>query len=250
LKLAIVTALWKRPQVSNLVLDWYANLEISGIDLVRIAVASPEDDTVWGNGFITHDLHTNGHFSSYNQWFWHSYPNLPLSDKFNYGVRMAGNHDPDAVMIVGSDNLISPEYFKELKYYWAYGYGYTAPSGTYFFNGHECRYVRSTVGCGAGRVLSKEILNKCNWQPYEAGADKYIETSMKNRIGAPDYMIDVSPESGRYVVDIKTKDNIHSYEKMAYNLTAQMVDVGKIYEAFPSLRAFSSTMTQSDAPIQ
>ena len=226
MKLAIVTTLWGRREVSKIVLNYYHNLTVKDIDFTLIAVSTQEEDIDLARKY--------GWISK-----WHE--NVPLSDKFNEGFLEAMNHDPDAVMVIGSDNLITPNYFEALP-----EVDYSAPGGTYFYSPEldECRYVRSPSGCGAGRVLSKKLLNSCDWRPYTEGNPQFIESAMKEKIGVPDELVDVSRESGRLVVDIKTKRwpdstegvNMWSYERMARSLVAQPVETGRLYEAFPDLR--------------
>lgn len=231
MKIAIVTCLWGRREVSTIVLDWYKRYDAT---LIAMCTQDEDMDLARHSGWIAK---------------WHI--NVPLSDKFNAGFMEARNHDPDAVMVVGSDNLINDSAMDALIEEFGKGHDYVSLGGTYFYSPEldECRFVRSPSGCGAGRLLSKELLNKHNWQPYASGGEKYIESKMRETVGGAGSIVDVSPGSGRLVVDVKTKRwedsvegvNIHSYEKMARNLVAQPFGTEMLYDEFPKLSGLMRT---------
>lgn len=220
MKLAIVTTLWGRRKLSKVVLDYYRQ---TFPNATLIAVATQEEDI---------DLARQaGWIPRYER-------NVPLSHKFNEGFMASRQYDPDAVMVVGSDDLVSVSYvdaalvaMKTIKP------RLIAPGGTYFYSPKrgECRYVRAPQGSGAGRVMSRDTLNTVNWKPYSDVDKKYIESGMKRVVGDVDFLVDVSPASGRYVVDVKTRDNLHSYEKMTGSVIDVVVEEDTIVGAFPCL---------------
>lgn len=107
-KIVIYTCVWKRPELTKIVLSYYDQLKqdlSDRIDIQLIAVGSEGDRSRWlcescGFNYI-------------------EYQNKPLSDKWEYGINRCRDYDPDAVIIVGSDDLISRSliefYDKQLK---------------------------------------------------------------------------------------------------------------------------------------
>ncbi|MGI0501005.1 hypothetical protein, partial [Limnospira platensis] len=95
-KIVIYTCVWQRPELTQVVLSHYSYLkqELSGkIQLELLAVGS--------QGKNSQQLCESCGFDYVD------YPNLPLSAKWEYGLNCCAHYDPDAVIIVGSDDIIS-----------------------------------------------------------------------------------------------------------------------------------------------
>ncbi len=102
------------------------------------------------------------------------YPNFPLAQKFNHAFEFAKDSNPDAVILIGSDDLLSPELISYYQTHYNARADYVlglkdlffyeiAPRKQYYFSGLKGKYV---FPIGAGRIFSKKILDKLNWRPY------------------------------------------------------------------------------------
>lgn len=95
-KIVIYTCVWQRPKLTEVVLSHYSHLknQLSGkIKLELLAVGS--------EGETSQQLCESCGFD------YLEFPNLPLSAKWEYGLNRCADYDPDAVIIVGSDDIIS-----------------------------------------------------------------------------------------------------------------------------------------------
>jgi len=190
-RLAIVTAWHGRPDLTRRVAEYYA-----GMGVCIAAVTRGELDAI----------------GRVDGWGYAISPNV-VSDKFNTAVAHA-RFNADAVMIVGSDDLVSPKYIEDAIRLLEEGVDYIHGNGLYFYDETYRRsvYVPTSAPPGCGRVLSKRLLDMLDWQPYAPGLMKCIEASMAERLKALWFVeseIDCSPKDdhaeGRYLVDIKTR---------------------------------------------
>jgi hypothetical protein len=107
------------------------------------------------------------------------HPNMPLSDKWQAGVKKARELEPDAIMICGSDSWHTRNWtkcaVKQLEK------GFDLMGTTFFYTCRaypgrllkivQRRYVgkRALEPVGSGRVISSRILNKINWKLFPEG---------------------------------------------------------------------------------
>ncbi len=103
------------------------------------------------------------------------YENLPLSNKWNYSVVSAKKYNPDAVMIMGSDDVFTDTYINKIKYYMNRKVDYISNNiwlNCWYFNNKvviSCeKYINRITndGLGSGRVYSSQVLNCINWNLY------------------------------------------------------------------------------------
>ncbi|MEI2423148.1 tetratricopeptide repeat protein [Arthrospira platensis SPKY2] len=154
--------------MTKVVLSYYEHLkrELAGkINLELLAVGS--------EGEISRSLCQECGFD------YLEYPNEPLSAKWEYGLNRCADYDPDAVITVGSDDIISQNliefyagqiqdglvfcglkdgYFLDLmnkKLYWWVGYG------------DRVDYKRVGETIGMGRCLSRTLLDKLGFSIWK-----------------------------------------------------------------------------------
>ena len=232
MRLAIVTAWHGRPDLTRRVAEYYTDWCESDTHRRLIAVATVDEHSA-----INFDhIRLRRHHAAHNV----------VSDKFNLACNCANLYNADAVMIVGSDDLVSPKYIEEAIRLLEEGVDYIHGNGLYFYDETYRRsvYVPTSAPPGCGRVLSKRLLDMLDWQPYAPGLMKCIEASMAERLKAPWFVeaeIDCSPKDdhaeGRYLVDIKTHDaegnseNVWPWERFAHGPAARPVD-NSYFEAF------------------
>jgi glycosyltransferase involved in cell wall biosynthesis len=118
-------------------------------------------------------------------------PNSPLGRKFQSGVYEAKKYNPKALMILGSDDMLSYTYiektFKNIKKGYDFigkniWYIFSPPSETFlakYVQKHAHRYL------GAGRTYSRRFLDKVGWRIFDpsksAGLDHLGERLAKNK---------------------------------------------------------------------
>lgn len=151
MKIHLLSCIWKRPQVTELFLAGIRRLQ-NDFDVSGTIVVSTDEDMA----LVTSLLPPNFEVISY--------PNNPLSNKFNQGLFHAMKSEWDGLLIMGSDNLLSNEglglLIESNKPYVGFG-------NIHFFS-TETREWRlfthdSTRLIGAGRLIKREVLNLlCN----------------------------------------------------------------------------------------
>lgn len=101
--IAIITAIWERSEMTNFVLGYYAGIkkEELNCNLELLCVGS--------EGGKSRRIAEN------HGWKYIDYPNQPLNHKFNQVSQFAKLFNPDGVLLIGSDNMVT----KELINYYA-----------------------------------------------------------------------------------------------------------------------------------
>jgi len=153
------------------------------------------------------------------------FPNKPLGAKFNAGMYVMKSFDPDYVMIMGSDDLLSTATFEKIHEYCLQGKEMIGFTDLYFFDLYDKKLVywpgygnrgtkadnnRKGEAIGLGRTLSRAILTKLNWQPWRSDANSGLDWWMTQRLK----ILKASPtvfslkENGLFAVDLKSKENI------------------------------------------
>ena len=213
MNIGLLTAIWGRPRLTDLVLRYYERL-----DLKKVLVYSEEDPCV-------HDLVTG-------DWGYIGYPNNNLSGKWNHGMMHIRsfhefqNNSLAGVMIVGSDDLVTPQYVDAVKYLLARGVDYISLPTLYFYNldtgrMHYCLAER----LGLGRVLSRRLLDMLDWEPWPNDLNSGLDGAMWDRISklkdvkAVKLSIKTCTKLGIAALDIKGGgNNIWSYQDSVSNL--------------------------------
>jgi hypothetical protein len=98
LTLVLLTCVWKRPRLTKIILSYYSKLkeEVKNtVDLEFVAVGS--------EGNKSRSICEDAGFHYYE------YENQPMSKKWQHGLEMTKKYNPDAVIIVGSDDIITKE---------------------------------------------------------------------------------------------------------------------------------------------
>jgi len=204
MKICIVTAVFGRHDLTKIVLDYYAKLSIDSGLVIPIAVGS--------EGKESEQLCTN------TGWGYLEYPNQPLSQKFNALFEATKPHDPDLVILTGSDDLISPEivqyYINNVKPTHTnlvglkdlYFYSISQDQTLYFGGYNSLGYKNAPRSIGAGRCFSREVLERMDFRPWQAeklnrGLDSSSTKQMKRR-GIGEDIITMA-DAGGCAVDIK-----------------------------------------------
>ena len=195
--LAIVTAVHGREELTRRWLDYY-----DGWEPIVIAHTEPFE----GNAILV------------------KVPNV-TSDKFNAAIAHCEHLDVDGVLVLGSDDWVSTELMAKLIEAFEEGNDFVGCSGlyTYELSSGRARYV-PTECTGAGRVLSRALLERMDWTPYQPGLMSGIDMTMIDRmrpINPLGKLVEVDEEC--CLLDVKT-ENIHGFEKWGHDVDAAFVE--------------------------
>ena len=144
------------------------------------------------------------------------YVNNPVSNKFNIACQRAKELDVDAVIVMGSDDIMNIELFNHLT---ASTSDFTAIRDIYLYSldkacQNELRYVKTNmVGCA--RMLSRELLGRVNWMPWKRERDWKLDQVMLQTIKPhikSEYIF-TAKDIGGMCVDIKTEQSMNKFTK-------------------------------------
>lgn len=218
-KVALLTCTWRRPALTNIVMDYYSRLSFSH----RRAVTSRLGE-------------------SYKGWTLSYHENQPLSDKWQHGLKSLKQDDFDALMIVGSDDLITPAYLDACKYLIGAGADYVYLPGCYFYDTSTDRMIWAQAPrLGMGRCISRSLIERLDWQLWEPGLERGLDGSMATRIeatGTHKVIKIQDPLRYGYVgLDVKTSENIWSFDDVFGSLISYEVPAVDVFnEYFPSVK--------------
>ena len=215
MRIAIITALHKRYELTKLFLSYYAKTW----DHPLFAVIDNDDLQMW---------HLMRHFP---EWTTCEHANQPLANKWLACMKLAEKHKDsfDAVMIVGSDDFIDDTYKKHVEsaLYLAFResvdrFGEKAlpemhiqPRYIYYMDALKGRMMRVRhKRPGAGRVLTKPLLERIKYIPWSEG-DANIDGSMDKRLACVygDHIpyAFIEDDIGT-ILDVKTGESLWDYD--------------------------------------
>lgn len=202
MKIAIVTSAWKRHKLFDLFCKYYSDLKSTYPFELIISCSEKETISI---------CKKYGHASVMVE-------NSPLFLKMNASAKMAKGYDYS--IMIGSDDFISPKmllwYIDKFK---ATNHDYIYPLDWYFFDtktkkglywaGYRQKF-NVGMACGAGRAISKKLMDKLNWQPWIKGYDHVLDTGMDKQLSKLSYtsMGFYLKKENIFSVDIKTETNM------------------------------------------
>jgi hypothetical protein len=184
--IAILTALWHRPDVARACLSWMAR---EYPDAVRVAVGSLDGDS--GARVLAGAC----------GWEYLDAPNRPLSRKWQAGLAWIGRHlDVSAVMTVGSDDVVTRGAFHGLlnvatAHKHAAGFPdmwfWSPDAGELGYHAGPSQKTEVLPSCapdaltwGAGRVYSRALLDRIEWRLWCDDADNCLDSLADCRLRA------------------------------------------------------------------
>lgn len=178
-RIALLTCLWQRPNLSEVVLGYYQDLRSRlsrEIDLVLMAVGSEGD--------ASRQLAERFDFR------YVEHPNHPLGAKWNAGMNALRDKNVDAVVTVGSDDLVDERMF--------YLYAAQLERGVKFMGAQDIHLVelpsrrmvqwfgyRGSTGpetIGPGRCIAAEWLERLDWQLWDDEQEDLLDGSAHRRL--------------------------------------------------------------------
>jgi len=206
MKVAIVSCVWKRPEVFEMfakgVKHLIANSKLEFVVIISGSEGDTSRNMVEKHGFIYVEM-----------------PNDQLAVKANQPVLIAKDYGIDYILAVGSDDIITPELMRLYEYQMKKGIDYIAVLDFYFYDttsgrasywGGYLEDYRKGHACGAGRMMSKKLLDKWDWQPWSSKHNKVLDTSIQEKLKATEHTESIFSikEKGVYALDIKSSTNM------------------------------------------
>lgn len=211
---AIVTAVWKRPEVfdmfaagiRDLQLKFHGRLEI-------ICCVAGSEKQISRNMVLAHQ-----------GFYYVEYSNHPLHQKMNQATLLARKFDPDYCLMVGSDDLIGLNLMERYFTLMGQGIDYAYLTDCYFYDittkrglywGGYTRPFNRGKGAGIGRLISKKVLNLINWICWPPGFDRILDTGFDkqiDRLRCSKIEINLKREK-LFALDIKSSTNMTPFEK-------------------------------------
>lgn len=170
----IFTAVHLRPEIFRIFLSHLREGH-------TLAVAGSKDDEcyeVW-----KHDSHScpSSHFIEA--------PNKPLSDKFNIGLQGLRDIPFDYLFITGSDDIYTPGLWRAYEHLAQHKlYDYVGLLDFYFTDFQKTKYCpgfqhnRLGEPHGAGRMISREVIEKMDFTLWDNGLNSGLDASMTKRL--------------------------------------------------------------------
>lgn len=155
--------------------------------------------------------------------------NEPLGRKMNFGLKFLKDKRFQYMMQLGSDDIITDDIFNLYKGCFDEGMMYFGIKDYYMvdMDGERCKYWENDVNhpIGAGRVMHKSVLQAMGYELYPEYAMRGLDTHSDINLKKKGFTCKIIPtEKYPYVIDIKSDENIHSYD----SITGEEVDYNYI----------------------
>lgn len=149
-------------------------------------------------------------------------PNRPLSRKWNSAVKLLRECQPDAILIVGSDDWLSHGLLRAYARFLRDGCDYVALKDVYLIHANTKRCLLFTGTTGVARMIRRDILDRLQWQLWPDTLNRSLDRVMGYRLDA-DGVTPSQPWNGSMAqvaqdavaVDIKTTTNLWSFRLLA-----------------------------------
>ncbi len=216
MNLTIVTAVWKRPEIFEVFADGITNLQESfkGRLKISVTVAGSEGEQsrnmVESRGYAYIEI-----------------DNRALGMKMNRAAMLAQGQDPDYCLLVGSDDIIGVDMLELYYTEMLNGTDYIYVTDFYFFDTQSKKalywggYTKNTNrghACGAGRMLSRPVMNALKFQPwYDNQMHNILDTAFDRKI-RPIQMTKKAfnlKQNGCFGLDIKSSTNMTPFAPWA-----------------------------------
>jgi len=160
MRIGILTAVWRRHELFYIFAKHLHSIQkpFKSHTFINLAVVSED---------LNQSLLCDCNFKTLRQ------RNNPVSEKFNAGMQEMREHNPDYVMILGSDDLISKKALSCLISKMKKDIDLIGISDCFFYDVklQSLHYYpgysnhRRGEAMGGGRCLSKRLLKELNWRP-------------------------------------------------------------------------------------
>jgi len=201
------------------VLAYYKNVRESIADRIELSLAA-----VGSEGPATRELCERNGFA------YLEHVNIPVTHKWNAVIGTARPLEPDGVVLVNSDDLVSANLFEIYADRLAEGCDYFGLRGTHIFDlpterlgtwpGYEASYMKYRIGepAGCARCFSRRLLEKTGWRLWPTVPQK--NSSMDFWCTQYLKLFGFEPEAwtmeelGVSAVQVKTDVNITTFNRL------------------------------------
>ena len=184
LTLVMLTCVWKRPKLTKIVMSYYSKLKEEIRDTVNLEFVA-----VGSEGDKSRTICEDAGFHYFE------YENQPMSEKWQHGLEMTKQYNPDGVIIMGSDDIITKEiidfYVEKINL----GYLLIGIKDFYIYESSIKKLVhwrgygelndahRMDETIGLGRCLTRPLLDKIKFDVW-GGLDlkRNLDGAMTNRL--------------------------------------------------------------------
>lgn len=242
-KIVLLTCVWRRHELTKIVLSYYEKVReylAEHVDITLLAIGS--------EGQASRRI-CEQHGFNYLE-----YKNIPLSDKWEFGVKSSQAFDPDGVVIVGSDDLISHSLFKSYAELLHEGYLFCGLSDGYFMdlkNPESILYWKGYGGLksqqgmpwrlnetiGMGRFYSRTLLELIDYSLWGGvKINKGLDSIAKERL----FSLGILPVLKQHAVPLFIENNRFLFGQVAM----RMEDLGGIAL---DVKTFGENITSIDS---
>lgn len=192
MRIHILTALWKRPEITRICFEG-----IKRLGLPATAAISEESYIEMCEEYGID---------------WVMTPNRPLGDKWNVGMKQALKKKWDYVMILGSDDIVSDSLLNVYKPYLGRYYMFGVDS-LYFYHKGEIIFFdyHLKMSVGAGRMLHRSLVEDC--MPLWYSIDRSLDGACLRRIRSKGYDEKVVSLGDAVIMDIKSETNLNEMKQ-------------------------------------
>ena len=171
---------------------------------------------------------------------WVFSPNQPLGQKFQKGIEEAKKYKPRAVMINGSDDVLSLNWVETMLPF-LNKYDLVGKDAWFLFDeiskqAYHIKYKKGRI-LGAGRLFSKQILKKLNWKLFPVDLFKQLDQASLNKINSVKGKKLIVPKDNTFILCYKGKyQKIHPTNIIITNRNLQ------VNKNIPDIRAILLTL--------
>ena len=201
------TCTYKREHISVIFKNKLIELQsqFEDYDFINLVV-----DSEWSNSSV---------FQKDDRFIYTNFDNSPLSDKWNFGLEQIKNLFFDYLILIGSDDIISPDVFRiylqkiEENFEFIgiedlFMYDLESKS-MYYWPGYNNERRGETTGLG--RCLSKSVVEKMNYELWNNGLERNLDGSMMSKLKNSNLIqrsFTFKCKDIGYCVDIKSDQNL------------------------------------------
>lgn len=213
IKIAIVTAIWKRPEVFKLFckgIRQFWSKRYHDKVVVDVFIAGSEGDI--SRRLVQGELPVANYVEIKND---------PLARKMNAALQLARGYD--FALCVGSDDVIHPDLFDRYIAAAERGIDFVGVLDFYFWDtktrkaaywgGYREKY-RQGMTCGAGRMFSARLLDQWNWKIWNDEHSRILDNSSDEKLRGINHSSEIFSlrETGLFGLDIKSPENMTPFE--------------------------------------
>jgi hypothetical protein len=219
-KICIITTMWGRHHLTDYVFNYYNKLKSelkNELNLILISCGS--------EGEISKSI------AEKNNFFYIESDNFPLSQKHNKVFLKSKEFNPDGVILIGSDDLISKELILTYKKIMS-SYDLIGAKDFYFLqNDGQFRYwpgyenYRKGEPIGGGRFYNKSLLDSLEWRPWgNICVNKSLDYHFYSRIDKDKTKVIDSSEENGIVFTIRGETNITTMKNVGIEYKGNLID--------------------------